>query len=133
MRDLASIFAPVQLDEDIVRIMVLRGQQTPITLENVSVPPGEPTKGPLRKINPKSGEGRLLALGWRLVPVPRLSVACSGAASLMWYNPDCWLVMPPSEAPVKRFDGRREALWWAQEQAGLKTPAIAAERDRRPA
>jgi len=74
MRNLSSIFERVRLDEDFLRIMILRGQGTEITLENISTPPRIEKYAPDREVSPKSGEAELLALGWRLVPVPWLSV-----------------------------------------------------------
>jgi len=118
MRNLSSIFERVRLDEDFLRIMILRGQGTEITLENISTPPRIEKYAPDREVSPKSGEAELLALGWRLVPVPWLSV--EGGLRLSWSCPSCWLVMPPSDAPAQRFDSRRAALWYAQEQAGLR-------------
>lgn len=71
---------------------------------------------------------QLLALGWRVLPIPNFWRACSlmhdgkgnGNAPFIDFEfPHEWLVIPPDDAdmPARKIKGRICALRWAYEQA----------------
>ncbi|KAA5608280.1 hypothetical protein [Rhodovastum atsumiense] len=107
------------LETELIRVHVVRRDRK-LTYDEVSMPP-EDVLPPLRDIDPRTLEGRLRTLGWRLVAVPEFASHFEGVApSMQWGNPHAWLVISPDETrPVARFRRRPAALRWAQEQAGL--------------
>lgn len=100
--------------------MQFRGCQQ--TYEEASRPFRTDPATPCRDISPRSKEGKLRVLGWRIVPVPRFASPMHWARlALCWDNPAEWLAIPPGDdLPAGRFPSRRAALGWAEEQVGMR-------------